>query len=157
MSQEGAVKRGERLEWVTIGHQPLDPLRHYHTWSQEEKKSQKSKAAPIQHNNIMMAINTLKVNVPKENVWTRFHSTRPLTVKLEGPVLPFLMRLSLRSDAASTCHDAMLQLVDGAALKVVGLIWHQERLTRQPLAQVMEQTFKSASFCDWGQAPRRRF
>ena len=42
VSQEGAVKQGERLEWLTIGGQPLDPLWHYHTWSQEEKKFQKS-------------------------------------------------------------------------------------------------------------------
>ena len=74
----------------------------------------------------------------RERFFTRFHATRPLTEKLEGPVLPFLMSVGMRSEHADQAYHAMSTLVQSAALKVVGIRWRQERLDRQPLVKVLE-------------------
>ena len=160
VSQEGAVKQGESLEWLTIGDHPLHPLWHFHAWSQEEKKSQKSKATPIQHSKIMMAINTLKVNVPKENAMTRFQSTRPLTEKLEGPVLPFLMSLSTsRRDVAAggLCgfEGRGSEMAPGEAESTAGSLWHKSwsRPSRAPVFAIGARRREAEL---WDQTRRKR-
>ena len=58
------------------------------------------------------------------------------------------------SEEADLAYHAMSTLVDSAALKVVGVRWRQERLDRQPLVKVLEQTYKESSLCDWNLGDR---
>ena len=151
LANEDQLKAAEKHEWLMIGDKPLDPS-CYHTWSPTEKTSVRSKKDARTHGQILKILGVLQRTISEEHVLTRFHATRPLTERLEGPVLPFLLSVGVRSDRANEAHDALMSLVDSAALKLVGIRWRPERLERQPIVKVLEQSFKESSICDWGQS-----
>ena len=139
MRNEDQLQAAAKHEWLELKEQPLNPLWNFHTWSAEEQKSVRSQREGLTHEQIMNILATLRRTIPENAVLTGFHATRPLTEKLEGPVLPFLMSVGMRSEHADQAYHAMSTPVDSAAaLKVVGIRWRQERLDRQPLVKALE-------------------
>ena len=116
LASEDQRKAAEKHEWLVIGDRPLDPSWCLHTWSPAEKKSVRSNKDTLTHGQITNILGVLRKMIPEEHVLTRFHATRPLTER----VLPFLLSVGVRSDPANEAHDALMKLVDCAALKVVG-------------------------------------
>ena len=72
--------------------------------SAEKQKSVRSKKEGLSHGQILKILATLRKTVPEEAVLTGFHATRPLTEKMEGPVLPFLGDLIRECGPGLSCN-----------------------------------------------------
>ena len=64
-------------------------------------------------------------------------------------VLPFMVNLSLRSEAATRCYRSLMMLVGSAALKTIGMRHRPERGHRQPQAEVVEKAYLAVPYTEW--------
>ena len=89
-----------------------------------------------------------------EKVFPKFRAVRPLTENVRGEMLPFLLSISARGQAADRVHHLMTLLTGSQAMRVIGVRMRAEKVQRQPLAQQIAKSLDAtkvkksdAKFC----------
>ena len=117
--------------------------------SPEKQAVELSQQPPITFTLAQEAIQAVINNVGGQGVLLRLRSTRPLTEKITGEVLPFALVLSLRGNLAMQFHQALHLLTGSACLKVAGLRIRPDRGQQSKLAKELEASYSGLSFADW--------
>ena len=94
------------------------------------KQQERSPRHPLAHQEALQALQTLIDSCVMPNVVMRFKATKDMDKDLNVPVVPFMLSLSLRSEAAAKCHQALALLDRNASLKPSGVRLRPERGVR---------------------------
>ena len=78
----------------------------------------------------------------KRDVVHRFHCTRRLTETMESKAT-FHLDLSVRNKHAEEIWDLMIDLQGNCVFQLIGLGYRQERLSKGPMAQKIQDMLKS--------------
>ncbi|CAE7805440.1 unnamed protein product [Symbiodinium sp. CCMP2592] len=150
----------ERLEkchtvgWLQRTETALDPAWAFHVWDPSFKK-QVATDRVMKHSEAMKLLDLLILNLPKEQVLTRFKSVRPLADSHDTEVVPFLISVGLCGESCQKCFDALLALSGCAITKLQGLRSRQERIQKTPLSKTVEEAYQATSYSATGPAEER--
>ncbi|CAE7333704.1 unnamed protein product, partial [Symbiodinium sp. KB8] len=154
LQDQDRLNKMHSVGWLVSGEQALNPKWVYQQWSPEKQTVEVSSQAPILYSLALDAIQAVINNVGGPGVLLRFRSTRPLTEKITGEVMPFALVLSMRGQLAMQVHQALGILSGCACLKVAGLRVRPDRGQQSTLAKALEDSYTGLSFADW--KPRDR-
>ncbi|CAE7875807.1 CFDP2 [Symbiodinium necroappetens] len=154
LQDQDRLTKMHSVGWLVNGEQALNPKWVYQQWSPEKQTVEVSPQAPITYSLALDAIQAVINNVGGPGVLLRFRSTRPLTEKITGEVMPFALVLSMRGQLAMQVHQALGILSGCACLKVAGLRVRPDRGQQSTLAKALEDSYTGLSFADW--KPRDR-
>ena len=142
-----AVQHG----WLVGDAQDADPRWNFFVWNPAKQCQEKSAQPPLQHSEVKQHLDILMANLAVDGALTKFKSMRPMsrTDRYASAVLPFVVNLSLRSEAATLCYRALMMLVGNSALKAIGMRHRPERGHRQPQAQVVEKAYLAVPYTEW--------
>ncbi|CAE7362473.1 unnamed protein product [Symbiodinium sp. KB8] len=107
---------------------------------------------PLSNSEILRMLDTMESHVHREGVPQCFKSAKPYEELESAEVAPFVLTISLRTQAADELHDIFTRLSGNACCKLLGFRVRPERGARQPLAKLLEQKFQETEYCDWKKA-----
>ncbi|CAE7308131.1 pol [Symbiodinium sp. CCMP2592] len=142
-------KRCQAAGWLVEGRQALDPAWVYHVWNPQTKEQEVGETAPRSHTEILKDMDRLILLLPTEGLLLRFRCTQSLTDKKEGEVVPFMITVSLRSQAADEVYGIMQRLVGNACCKMLGMRLKPERAQRSQMSKQIEQAYQALDFSEW--------
>ncbi|CAE7440197.1 unnamed protein product [Symbiodinium sp. CCMP2592] len=127
------VKHG----WITA----VDPPSWaYLRWNPTtERQEVDNSRPPLPHSEALNALTKINELAGQDGLLHKFHATRKMASEYRSPVLPFLIMVSNRGSEAQSLHQSLIQICDNSCLRLVGARLRQERMKRQPLANLLSQ------------------
>ena len=161
VSDEARRTQAKQHGWIEDGPTEVEPLWTFFQWNPTLQRQERSQLPPLKHNEVKRHLDVVLQNLGIEGALTKFKSLRKMsrTDRYASAVLPFMVNLSLRSEAATRCYQSLMVLVGNSALKAIGMRHRPERGHRQPQTQVVEQAYLAVPYTEWAertQPPRRR-
>ena len=127
ISKDWICRQGEELHW------------RYLSWDVEKQQDVHHPTLElISHTTILQSVQSLLEHVSDQTLH-RYHATRPLAETFTGPSVCFMLEISLRGARAQKMHQALCNLAQCAAMKLMGTNLVRERIKRSPLAQQIDK------------------
>ncbi|CAE7560727.1 unnamed protein product [Symbiodinium necroappetens] len=148
---EDKYTRCKEAGWARDGAMALNPHWVFHGWDSKAKKQIVLEKEPLSNSEILRMLDTMEMesHVHKEGVLQCFKSAKPYEELESAEVAPFVLTISLRTQAADELHDIFTRLSGNACCKLLGFRVRPERGACQPLAKLLEQKFQETEYCDW--------
>ena len=161
LADEARREQAKQYGWLEGELNDTDPSWNFFQWNPAQQRQEKSSLPALRQSEVRKHMDVLMANLATEGALTKLKSMRPMsrTDRYASAVLPFMVNLSLRSEAATTCYRSLMMLVGSAALKTIGMRHRPERGHRQPQAQVVEKAYLAVPYTEWQERaplPRRR-
>ena len=121
---EDKYTRCKEAGWARDGTMALNPHWVFHGW---DSKAKKQIVLENSNSEILRMLDAMESHVHKEGVLQCFKSAKPYEELESAEVAPFVLTISLRTQAADELHDIFTRLSGNACCKLLGFRVRPER------------------------------
>ena len=111
----------------------------YRKWDQDQGKLVALDLPPLPLKDALAALDDIHRNLGP-GIVHRFHATRPLSEKMQGPTTPFMLEIGLRHPNATVIYNALVKLSRNSITEAMGMTMRPSTLQRSQLAQDIQTT-----------------
>ncbi|CAE7333723.1 unnamed protein product [Symbiodinium microadriaticum] len=146
---EERLARCKDAGWILEGSLPINPNWVYFGWDPKQKQQVVLETDAVSTSDILTMLDSMESLLRKDGVLQNFKSAKQPEELENAEVAPFVLTISLRTQAADEMHHIFSRLSGNACCKLLGFRVRPERIVRQPLAKQLETKFQETAFCDW--------